>query len=71
MENEQARFTNSLHMQLFSLLEDARDIADAGMEENLDPECVAIFRAVEDFAAETQAQITAEIAAHVEDGKWG
>lgn len=71
MGAEQARFTNSLHMQLFTLLEDARDIADAGMEENLDPECVAIFHAVEDFAAETQAEITAEIAAHVEDGKWG
>ena len=69
-QTEQAGFTNSLHMQLFTLLEDARDIADAGIEENLDPECVAIFQTVEAFAAEIQARISGEIAAHVEDGKW-
>jgi hypothetical protein len=68
---ERTRFTNSLHMQLFSLLEDARDIADAGIEDGVDPACVRIFQEVEDFAAEMQNKIGAEIAMHVNDNRWG
>jgi hypothetical protein len=58
-------------MHLYSLLEDARDIADAGMEDDLDPGCVRIFQELEDFAAEMQGKISAELESHVERGKWG
>jgi predicted nucleic acid-binding Zn-ribbon protein len=68
---ERARFTNGLHMQLFSLLEDARDIADAGIEDDLDPGCVKIFTEVEAFAAEMQRKINAELEVHMKKGKWG
>lgn len=68
---ERSRFTNGLHMQLFSLLEDARDIADAGIEDDLDPGCVKIFTEVEAFAAEMQRKINAEIEVHMKKGKWG
>jgi rubredoxin len=68
---QRASFANSLHMHLFSLLEDARDIADAGVEDNLDPRCVAIFQEVESFATQLQHKISAELASHMEEGKWG
>ncbi len=68
---ERARFTNSLHMQLFSLLEDARDIADAGVQDDLDRGCVKIFAEMESLAAEMQRKINAELETHAKKGKWG
>lgn len=68
---KRARFTNSLHMHLFSLLEDARDIADAGVQEELDSACVKIFEETEEFATQMQRKINAELETHVQGGKWG
>ena len=68
---ERARFTNSLHLQVFSLLEDARDIVDAGIEDELDPTCNKIFEEIGMFAAQMQRKINAELEAHVRKGKWG
>jgi hypothetical protein len=68
---QRARFTNSLHLQVFSLLEDARDIADAGIEDDLDPACTKIFEELGRFAAQMQRKINAELETHVRKGKWG
>ena len=38
-----SRFTNSLYMQLHVLLEQVMDVAEDGIDDNLDPSCVKIF----------------------------
>lgn len=68
---ERSRFTNSLHMQLFGLLEQVMDIAEEGIDDNLDPNCVKIFeRALGTAEALTQS-IKAELQGHMNKGKWG
>jgi predicted nucleic acid-binding Zn-ribbon protein len=40
---ERSRFTNNLHMQLLVALEQVMDVAEDGVDDNLDPNCVKIF----------------------------
>jgi predicted nucleic acid-binding Zn-ribbon protein len=68
---ERSRFTNNLLMNLFTLLEQAMDVAEDGIDDNLDPGCVKIF---EKTLAETeilQQSIKAELQSHMGKGKWG
>ena len=68
---ERSRFTNNLHMQLFTALEQMLDLAEDGIDDNLDPACVKIFtRAMED-AEFLQQSIKAELQGHMNKGKWG
>jgi len=68
---ERSRFTNNLHMQLFTVLEQMLDLAEDGIDDNLDPACVKIFtRAMED-AEFLQQSIKAELQGHMNKGKWG
>lgn len=66
-----ARYTNSLHMQLYVLLEQLMDLAEDGIDEHLDANCVKIFGQVLDEAEMLQQSIKAELQAHVSKGKWG
>ena len=68
---ENSRFTNSLHMQLFSLLEQVADIAEDGIDDNLDPMCVRIFTRALEQAEILSQSIKAELQGHMQKGKWG
>ena len=68
---DSSRFTNSLHMQLFVLLEQVMEVAEDGIDDNLDPGCVRIFKRAFEQAEILQQSIKGEIQAHVKKGKWG
>lgn len=68
---ERARLTNGLHKKLFCILEEVENIGAKGVEDNLDPGCVAIFTRVRDEAKLLRKFIRAEIEVHVNKGKWG
>jgi predicted nucleic acid-binding Zn-ribbon protein len=68
---ERSRFTNSLHMNLFALLEQVIDVAEDGIDDNLDPSCVKIFENALAEAETLQQSIKAELQSHMSKGKWG
>lgn len=68
---ERSRFTNSLHMQLYVLLEQVMDLAEDGIDDNLDPNCVKIFQSAWAEAEILQQSIKAELQGHMKKGKWG
>ncbi len=68
---ERSRFTNNLHMQLFTVLEQVLDIAEDGIDDNLDPACVKIFTRAMEEAEFLQQSIKAELQGHMNKGKWG
>ena len=68
---DSSRYTNSLHMQLFTLLEQVMDVAEDGVDDNLDPGCVKIFKRAMAEAEILQQSIKAEIQGHMKKGKWG
>lgn len=68
---ERSRFTNNLHMALFATLEQVMEIAEDGVDDNLDPACVKIFERALEQAELLQQSIKAEIQGHVNKGKWG
>ena len=68
---ERSRFTNGLHMALYSILEQVADIAEDGIDDNLDPACVKIFRQAQEQADILQQSIKAELQGHMKKGKWG
>jgi len=68
---ERSRFTNSLHMALYSILEQVADVAEDGIDDNLDPACVKIFKKALEQAEILQQSIKAELQGHMKKGKWG
>jgi predicted nucleic acid-binding Zn-ribbon protein len=68
---ERSRFTNSLHMSLYALLEQVMDLAEDGVDDNLDPNCTRIFERALEQAEILQQSIKAELQSHVKRGKWG
>jgi len=68
---DNARFTNSLHMQLYVLMEQVMDVAEDGIDEDLDPNCVKIFTRALEESEILQQSIKAELQGHVNRGKWG
>lgn len=68
---ERSRFTNNLHMQLFVLLEQVMDVAEDGIDDNLDPNCVKVFKRAASEAEILQQSIKAELQGHMNKGKWG
>jgi hypothetical protein len=68
---ERARFTNVLLMQLYLLLEQVMDVAEDGIDEDLDRACVEIFEEAMLVAEPLQQVIKAEMEAHVKQRKWG
>lgn len=68
---EEARFGNSLLMQLHLLLEQVQDVAEDGLDEELDPGCARVFGEAALAAERLQPMIKAEIQAHVGQGRWG
>ena len=68
---DRARYTNSLHLNLYAVLEQVIGMAEEGVDDNLDGACVKIFRRALDQAEVLQQSILAEIEKHVKAGKWG
>jgi predicted nucleic acid-binding Zn-ribbon protein len=68
---ERSRFTNSLHMHLYAVLEQVVDVAEDGIDDNLDPGCVKIFKRALEQAEVLQQSIKAELQGHMKKGKWG
>jgi hypothetical protein len=68
---ERAGYTNGLHMELFHCLEEVIQVAQDGVDDNLDPACVRIFTEAIEVADVLQQSIKAELQAHVNKGRWG
>ena len=65
-----SRFTNDLHMQLSAQLDIILDIAEAGIEDDLDPGCVVVFKKAQEQALILKQMLKAEIVTHISKGKW-
>ncbi|MBU1862613.1 MAG: rubredoxin [Candidatus Omnitrophica bacterium] len=68
---DKSRCSNQLHVGLMTVLDQVHSIAEAGINDNLDPACVAIFARARDEAKLLSQFIRAEIEVHVSKGKWG
>lgn len=68
---ERSRFSNNLLMQLHLVMDQVLDIAEDGLDENLDPGCTHIFQEAMGQAEELQQLVKAELQAHMGKGKWG
>lgn len=66
-----SRLGNALLMELDGLLEAIADLAEQGIEDDLDPACVKLYRECQDFAAFARQSLKAEIQNHLAKGKWG
>ena len=68
---ERSRYTNSLYFHLYGLLEQILDLAEEGMDDNLDPQCVRLFTKAADQSEVLLQSIKSELKNHVKKGKWG
>ncbi len=68
---ERSRLTNGLLVKLLTLLEELDGAARTGIEDNLDPWCLAIFNRAHTVTEELSASVRAEIEGHVLKSKWG
>jgi len=68
---ERSRLSNSLHIRLYTLLDEVAEVAQKGVEDNLDPRCVEIFTQAKETAQLIQQRVKAEIQSHISKGKWG
>ncbi len=62
--------TNDIHMEIITLASKIQQLALEGIEINLDPPCVALFKNALDEAWVIKQRSKAEIAVHVGKGKW-
>jgi len=62
--------TNSIHMQIIKLAEKIAKLSQEGIEDNLDPMCVAAFTKAKNEAWTIKQRSKAELAGHMSKGKW-
>ncbi|MCX7615518.1 MAG: rubredoxin [Clostridiales bacterium] len=62
--------TNDIHMEIIKLAMRIKELAKEGIEINLDPPCVALFKQAHDESLVIKQRSKAEIAGHVSRGKW-
>ena len=65
-----AQRTNDIHMEITNLAAKIVKLAEEGIEINLDPPCVSLFKQAKDEAWIIKLRSIAEIAGHVSRGKW-
>ncbi|WP_227763141.1 rubredoxin-like domain-containing protein [Zhaonella formicivorans] len=65
-----SRFSNDLHMQLSAKLDKIIEIATAGIDDNLDPGCLTVFKRAKEQALILKQMVKAEIQTHISKGKW-
>lgn len=66
-----SRYSNYLHMKAYTLLQELLEVAEKGIQDNLDPACFKIFTEEKEFALITMQKIKAELEAHMKKQKWG
>lgn len=66
-----SRFTNDLHMELKTLLDTVVEVAEQGIEDDLDPGCVKVFSDARRAALELGQKVKAELEGHMKKDKWG
>ena len=62
--------TNDIHMEIVKLAMKIKELTKEGIEINLDPTCVELFKKAHDEAWVIKQRSKAEIAIHVGKGKW-
>lgn len=62
--------TNDIHMEIVKLANKLKALAEEGIEINLDPPCVALFKQAAAEAVIIKQRSKAEMAGHVSRGKW-
>ena len=62
--------TNDIHMEIIKLAMRIKNLAKEGIDINLDPPCVALFKQAHVEAWIIKQRSKAEIASHVGKGKW-
>lgn len=62
--------TNDIHMEIIRLAMKIYDLAQEGIEIDLDPPCVGVFKNAADEAWVIKQRSKAEIAGHMGRGKW-
>ena len=62
--------TNDIHMEIIKLTMKIKELAKEGIDINLDPPCVALFKQAQDEAWVIKQRSKAEIAAHIGKSKW-
>lgn len=62
--------TNDIHMEIVRLAMKLEKLADEGIEINLDPPCVALFKNAKKEAWVLKQRSKAELAGHMSKGKW-
>lgn len=62
--------TNDIHMEIINLAMKIKDLARKGIELNLDPNCVSVFKMAHDEAWVIKQRSKAELAGHMSKGKW-
>ena len=68
---ERARFTNELYMRLLAMIPEIEQIAEGGVEDDLDPWCRSLHERILEDVRFWKNSIRAEINGHVNKGKWG
>lgn len=66
-----SRRTNDIHMELTALLIKVHELAQEGVDLNLDPPCHTLFTKTKQFSVEVRQSIKAEIQGHINKSKWG
>ena len=62
--------TNDIHMEIVGLAERISALAQEGLEIDLDPPCVALFKAAIKEARVIKQRSKAEMEGHMKKGKW-
>lgn len=62
--------TNDIHMELVRLAKKIADLCDEGININLDPPCVELFKRAKKEAWIIKQRSKAEIEGHMKKGKW-
>lgn len=62
--------TNAIHMEIITLTEKIIALSKEGIEDNLDPKCVAAFTQAKDEAWVIKQRCKTELAGHMKLGKY-
>ncbi len=68
---QRSRLGNDLLMELSGLMDAIEELAEVGIEDDLDPGCVKLYKECKDFAVFARQSLKAEIQTHMSKGKWG
>lgn len=68
---DRSNYTNSLLIKSVDLIDNLQDLSVKGIDDNLDPGCLYIFRHINEITKILKAMILAEINTHTQKGKWG